>query len=289
MPQVISAPIWFSQLRQQDRTALGGTPGEARRPANGLTLPNRFEGGGGQSPGQRHARPAAHAAAGAGVGAGHGSRTDYVGVTRRRGMAANCNLGRARGTSWTLAAIVAANRSLALAGESSWTLAATSAPARSVRTRPGGRRRDIDSVRSAYEVFISDFLAIRPSSGEVSFRRQTLLVHAWRKFRFLDPDLPAELLPAGWPRRRARDLFSRWAVVLRVPRDRPPPARGRSGLSGLRTGHLGYRSRPHRSRVGRNYDYFLVSSQSGCEHSGMTRKFPFSGSGTWESHYCLST
>jgi phenylacetic acid degradation operon negative regulatory protein len=75
---------------------------------------------------------------------------------------------------------------------------------------------DLDSVRSAYEVFISDFVAIRPSSAEAFFRMQTLLVHAWRRFPFLDPDLPSHLLPAGWPRRRAHELFtgrhSRWAV-----------------------------------------------------------------------------
>jgi phenylacetic acid degradation operon negative regulatory protein len=78
---------------------------------------------------------------------------------------------------------------------------------------------DLDSVRSAYEVFVSDFAAIRPSSPEASFRMQTLLVHAWRKFPFLDPDLPSELLPAGWPRRRAHELFSgrheRWQPAAR--------------------------------------------------------------------------
>jgi phenylacetic acid degradation operon negative regulatory protein len=68
---------------------------------------------------------------------------------------------------------------------------------------------DLDSVRDAYEAFISDFVAIRPSSDEASFRMQTLLVHAWRRFPFLDPDLPAELLPADWPRRRAHELFVR--------------------------------------------------------------------------------
>jgi len=74
---------------------------------------------------------------------------------------------------------------------------------------------DLDQVRSAYEAFISDFEAIRPTSDEACFRMQTLLVHAWRKFPFLDPDLPAQLLPAGWPRRQAHDLFVdrhlRWA------------------------------------------------------------------------------
>jgi phenylacetic acid degradation operon negative regulatory protein len=67
---------------------------------------------------------------------------------------------------------------------------------------------DLGEVRDHYEAFIEDFAAIRPSSGEVFFRMQTLLVHAWRKFPFLDPDLPAELLPAGWPRQRAHELFT---------------------------------------------------------------------------------
>jgi len=74
---------------------------------------------------------------------------------------------------------------------------------------------DLDAVREHYETFIEDFSAIGPSSAEAFFRMQTLLVHAWRKFPFLDPDLPAELLPAGWPRRGAYDLFSgrhaRWS------------------------------------------------------------------------------
>ena len=74
---------------------------------------------------------------------------------------------------------------------------------------------DLEGVREHYEAFIEDFDAIRPSSPETFFRMQTLLVHAWRKFPFLDPDLPAELLPGGWPRRRAHDLFAgrhaRWS------------------------------------------------------------------------------
>jgi phenylacetic acid degradation operon negative regulatory protein len=68
---------------------------------------------------------------------------------------------------------------------------------------------DLDGVRSQYEAFLADFAAVRPSSPEACFRLQALLVHAWRRFPFLDPDLPAELLPAGWPRRRAHELFAR--------------------------------------------------------------------------------
>jgi phenylacetic acid degradation operon negative regulatory protein len=66
---------------------------------------------------------------------------------------------------------------------------------------------DLDHVREQYEAFIEDFCAVRVSSASGGFRMQTLLVHAWRKFPFLDPDLPSELLPAGWPRRRAHELF----------------------------------------------------------------------------------
>jgi phenylacetic acid degradation operon negative regulatory protein len=75
---------------------------------------------------------------------------------------------------------------------------------------------DIEAVREHYNAFIEDFATIRASSGEAFFRMQTLLVHAWRKFPFLDPELPAELLPAGWPRQRAYELFTgrheRWAA-----------------------------------------------------------------------------
>ena len=32
-------------------------------------------------------------------------------------------------------------------------------------------------------------------------------MHAWRRFPFIDPDLPDDLLPRDWPRRRAYELF----------------------------------------------------------------------------------
>ena len=48
---------------------------------------------------------------------------------------------------------------------------------------------------------------------------QTLLVHAWRKFPFLDPDLPSQFLPERWPRERAHELFTdrhvRWQPAAR--------------------------------------------------------------------------
>jgi phenylacetic acid degradation operon negative regulatory protein len=67
---------------------------------------------------------------------------------------------------------------------------------------------DLDAVAEAYRGFVARFGRLRPSGPEAAFRAQTLLVHEWRRFPFLDPDLPDDLLPARWPRRRAHDLFA---------------------------------------------------------------------------------
>jgi len=75
---------------------------------------------------------------------------------------------------------------------------------------------DLAGVRDQYKAFIEDFARVRPSTPAAYFRQQTLLVHAWRRFPFLDPDLPKSLLPAEWPRERAHSLFTdrhrRWAT-----------------------------------------------------------------------------
>lgn len=50
--------------------------------------------------------------------------------------------------------------------------------------------------------------------------RQVRLVHAWRRFPFLDPELPAELLPEQWAGARAAELFTtlheRWDAPARA-------------------------------------------------------------------------
>jgi phenylacetic acid degradation operon negative regulatory protein len=78
---------------------------------------------------------------------------------------------------------------------------------------------DLDAVSEHYERFIARFGRARPSSPEACFRVQTELVHEWRRFPFLDPDLPADLLERQLPRRRAHDLFrerhERWAGAAR--------------------------------------------------------------------------
>jgi phenylacetic acid degradation operon negative regulatory protein len=75
-------------------------------------------------------------------------------------------------------------------------------------------------LRETYEQFIADFSRTRPRGGEATFAAQTALVHAWRRFPFVDPDLPEDLLPRDWPRRRAHQLFherhERWAPAAQA-------------------------------------------------------------------------
>jgi len=79
---------------------------------------------------------------------------------------------------------------------------------------------DLEAVRDHYDAFIEDFVRARPTRPQACFRQQTMLVHAWRRFPFLDPDLPAGLLPSDWPRDRAHMLFNerheQWAPAART-------------------------------------------------------------------------
>jgi phenylacetic acid degradation operon negative regulatory protein len=66
---------------------------------------------------------------------------------------------------------------------------------------------DLADVAARYRDFVSGFGRLRPKTPEAAFRAQTQLVHTWRKFPFLDPDLPQAMLPARWPRTRAHQVF----------------------------------------------------------------------------------
>jgi phenylacetic acid degradation operon negative regulatory protein len=66
---------------------------------------------------------------------------------------------------------------------------------------------DLPSLREHYDTFLADFADPFPGDGPAMFAAQTALVHAWRRFPFIDPDLPDDLLPADWPRPAAYALF----------------------------------------------------------------------------------
>ena len=66
---------------------------------------------------------------------------------------------------------------------------------------------DLREIADRYRDFVTRYRKLRPKDAEATFRAQTELVHDWRKFPFLDPDLPQEMLPERWPRTRAHQVF----------------------------------------------------------------------------------
>lgn len=72
------------------------------------------------------------------------------------------------------------------------------------------RRRSVGApaARSTLLTVLGEYLLGRPDGAWQE-------AHAWRRFPFIDPDLPDDLLPRDWPRRSAYELFSerhdRWA------------------------------------------------------------------------------
>jgi phenylacetic acid degradation operon negative regulatory protein len=69
------------------------------------------------------------------------------------------------------------------------------------------RAWDLATLATRYEDFIRSFGRRSPRSDEARFAALTELVHAWRHFPFIDPEIPPRLLPVRWPGRRARALF----------------------------------------------------------------------------------
>lgn len=73
---------------------------------------------------------------------------------------------------------------------------------------------DLADVEAAYDDFLDTFTDADPTDPADVLAHQIHLVHAWRRFPFLDPKLPAELLPDRWAGARAAALFetlhTRW-------------------------------------------------------------------------------
>ena len=69
------------------------------------------------------------------------------------------------------------------------------------------RAWDLDALATDYRSFIDAFGQRAPRTDEERFAALIELVHAWRRFPFVDPEIPPRLLPSRWPRERAKRLF----------------------------------------------------------------------------------
>ncbi len=66
----------------------------------------------------------------------------------------------------------------------------------------------LDDLATDYEGFIQEFAGLRPDAGDPVLLAQIRLVHEWRRFPMLDPQLPLELLPPDWMGIRAANVFN---------------------------------------------------------------------------------
>jgi phenylacetic acid degradation operon negative regulatory protein len=73
---------------------------------------------------------------------------------------------------------------------------------------------DLDSIAVAYTEFIAEFTPLldRMRRGQVGSSEalvaRTAVKDGWRELVSIDPELPANLLPAQWPGRKARSVYA---------------------------------------------------------------------------------
>lgn len=76
---------------------------------------------------------------------------------------------------------------------------------------------DLDAIETAYEAFVARFSTLSPADPLVA---TVELVHAWRRFPWIDPLLPDALLPDPWSGVTAASLFAQqhaeWAGAARA-------------------------------------------------------------------------
>ncbi len=69
------------------------------------------------------------------------------------------------------------------------------------------RAWDLEVIAGSYRDFLDQVADVDPAPGDPVLLAQVALVHAWRRFPFLDPQLPADLLPSDWIGHQARARF----------------------------------------------------------------------------------
>jgi phenylacetic acid degradation operon negative regulatory protein len=79
---------------------------------------------------------------------------------------------------------------------------------------------DLPSIAALYDEFVADHRSLdRLDSSDPAraFTAYVPMLTAWRRLPYLDPGLPLDLLPDGWPGIRAGDLFAELDARLRDP------------------------------------------------------------------------
>jgi phenylacetic acid degradation operon negative regulatory protein len=85
---------------------------------------------------------------------------------------------------------------------------------------------DLDALNADYKPLLRTYRARLPDyrAGALSPREALVermrLIYDYRKFPFRDPDLPLELLPAGWLGREAHEMFLEAHELLRAPAEK---------------------------------------------------------------------
>ena len=85
---------------------------------------------------------------------------------------------------------------------------------------------DLDELNADYKTLLRTYRARLPRYRAGALSPQDALVermhltHDYRKFPFRDPDLPLELLPAGWVGREAHEMFLEADELLRPPAEK---------------------------------------------------------------------
>ncbi|MFD5213296.1 PaaX family transcriptional regulator C-terminal domain-containing protein [Microbacterium sp. NPDC058345] len=70
---------------------------------------------------------------------------------------------------------------------------------------------DLPALRAEHERFLTSVAALDPSAPFAAYVR---LIDSWRVLPYIDPGLPAELLPADWPGARSVTVFERLSREL---------------------------------------------------------------------------
>ena len=83
-------------------------------------------------------------------------------------------------------------------------------------TRPVRAAWDLGALERGYRDFIATYSALAPRTDRDCLRARVALVQDWRRFPYLDPDLPPRFLPPSWPGEAAarvfRDRHHAWAA-----------------------------------------------------------------------------